>query len=127
MSEPEEPSEGGGQGKFVPTEQRQEEDKQRRSGEDRREDEGSFEGEEKRAPSDRRETSDRRSMGFEVPCKTSGTIDVIEDWLDEHCFGDWQVVLRKVDDDMATKHLMVMFETESDKNLFLGRYLQRNE
>ena len=127
MDEPKEPIGDGGGERFVPTEQRQEADSNRRSGEDRREDESSFEGEEKRASSNRREALDRRIMGLEVPCKTSGPIDSIEDWLDENCDNDCRVVLQKVDLNQGIKHLLVMFEAESDRDRFLDKYLQENE
>jgi hypothetical protein len=45
-----------------------------------------------------------------VPCKTSGTIDAIEDWLDDNCDDDCRVALQKVDHDRSVKHLLVMFE-----------------
>ncbi|NQV82554.1 MAG: hypothetical protein HQ494_01925 [Rhodospirillales bacterium] len=110
--------------RFIPGEQRQVVDSTRRSVEERREGEDSFENENKRATPDRRESLDRRVMGFQVPCKTSGTIESVEDWLDENCRNDWQVVLQEVDLDQGTKHLMVMFERESDRNVFLDKYLQ---
>ena len=125
MNDPKEPTGDGGGDRFIPTEQRQGADWERRALEDRREEESDFEGEEKRVASDRREVFDRRAMGLEVPCKTSGSIDTIEDWLDENCDNDWQVVLQKVDINLSSKHLLVMFETESDRDLFLDKYLHK--
>ena len=125
MNDPKEPTGEGGGDRFIPTEQRQGADRERRALEDRREEESDFEGEEKRVAPDRREVFDRRAMGLEVPCKTSGSIDTIEDWLDENCDNDWQVVLQKVDINLSSKHLLVMFETESDRDLFLDKYLHK--
>jgi|APSaa5957512535_1039671.scaffolds.fasta_scaffold395743_2 hypothetical protein len=115
---------GGGGNRFIPTEQRQEGESTRRSGEDRREDGAAFENEDKRDSSDRRMVLDRRTMGLEVPCKTSGSIESVEDWLDDNCNNDWQVVLDKVGKNLNTKHLLVMFETEADRDIFLDKYLQ---
>ncbi|MBL6948200.1 MAG: hypothetical protein ISR51_05945 [Rhodospirillales bacterium] len=63
-------------------------------------------------------------MGLKVPCKTSGTIESIEDWLDLNCDNGWSVVLQRVDEDLTTKHLIVKFETESDRDRFLDKYMQ---
>lgn len=114
-------------GRFVPAEQREAIDSSRRSDEERRREEKSFEGGENRATPDRRKMPNRREMGLNVPCKTSGSITNIEDWLDENCQSDWQVVLQKIDDDMVKKHLMVMFETEADRDTFLDKYLNKAE
>jgi hypothetical protein len=109
MNDPKEPTGEEGGDRFIPTEQRQGADRERLALEDRREEESDFEGEEKRVAPDRMEVFDRRAMGLEVPCKTSGSIDTIEDWLDENCDNDWQVVLKKVDINLSIKHLLIMF------------------
>jgi len=114
-------------GRFVPTEQREAIDSTRRSDEERRQEEKSFEGEENRATPDRRKMPDRREMGLNVVCKTSGSITNIEDWLDESCQSGWKVVLQRIDKDMVNKHLMVMFETEADRDTFLDKYLKEAE
>ena len=112
-------------GRFVPAEQREAIDSTRRSGEERRQEEESFEGEENRAPPDRRKMPDRREMGLNVVCKTSGSLATIEDWLDENCQSGWKVVLQRIDKDLVRKHLMVMFETEADRDTFLDKYLKK--
>jgi len=81
-------------GRFVPTEQREAIDSTRRSDGERRQQEKSFDGEENRASPDRRKMSERREMGLNVACKTSGPLVVIEDWLDENCQSGWKVVLQ---------------------------------
>ena len=128
MNEPNGDGEDGGEGgernRFIPVEQRNSAESTRRAGEERRQDETPFEDEEKRGSSERREKDTRRAMGLEVPCKTSGTIDAIEDWLDENCDNDCRVVLQEVSLDKGIKHLLVMFETEADRNRFLDKYLQ---
>ena len=70
---------------------------------------------------------DRRNKSLKVPCKTSGSIENIEDWLDDNCDNDWNVVLQKVTQSLETKHLLVMFETEADRDRFLDKYLKRND
>ena len=112
-------------GRFVPAEQREAIDSTRRSDEERRQEEESFEGEENRAPPNRREIPDRREMGLNVACKTSGSISNIEDWLDENCQSGWKVVLQRIGKDLVRKHLIVMFETEADRDTFLDKYLKK--
>ena len=114
-------------GRFVPAEQRKAIDSTRRSDEERRQQEKSFEGEENRASPDRRKMPERREMGLNVACKTRGPLVVIEDWLDENCQSGWKVVLQRIDKDMVRKHLMVMFETEADRDTFLDKYLKKAE
>lgn len=113
----------GDAGRFVPAEQRVTVDSSRRSGDERRQDEESFKGDEKRESSERRGEIDRREMGLNVTCRTTGAVSSVEDWLDENCHNDWNVVLDKIDDDMITKSLTVMFDTEEDRDIFLDRYL----
>ena len=76
---------GGQEDRFLPSERRQVAVESRRSEEDRRQDGDSFEGEEKREPPDRRSSRDRRRIGLEVTCKTTGSVTNIEDWLDDNC------------------------------------------
>ncbi len=114
-------------GRFIPAEQREAVGSTRRSDEERRQEEVSFEGEENRAPPDRRKIPDRREMGLNVECKTSGSITNIEDWLDENCQSGWKVVLQRIGKDLVKKHLMVMFETEADRDTFLDKYLKKAE
>ena len=116
-------SDGGQEDRFLPSEQRQAAVESRRSEEDRRQDGDSFEGEEKRETPDRRSSRDRRRIGLEVTCKTTGSVTNIEDWLDDNCDSNWKVVLQKIDRDLVIKHLKVMFETESDRDKFLDKYL----
>ncbi len=114
-------------GRFVPAEQREAVDSTRRSDEERRQAEKSFGGEENRVIPDRRENPDRREMGLNVACQTSGPLANIEDWLDENCQSGWKVVLQRIGRDMVEKHLMVMFETEADRDTFLNKYLKKAE
>ena len=68
----------GGQGdRFIPSEHRII-DTPQRADEDRRQAEEGVDGEERREPSPRRDPFDRRSMGMEVVCRTTGSITNIE-------------------------------------------------
>lgn len=114
-------------GRFVPSEQRESTDSTRRSDEERRQEEKSTGSEERRETSDRREKPDRREMGLNVTCKTKGPLANIEDWLDENCQSGWKVVLQRIGTNLVEKHLMVMFETEADRDNFLDKYLKKAE
>ena len=60
-------------------------------------------------------------LHYGVAFKTERQISEIEDWLDQHCSGDWDVRLRALDDaDMAhmKKVVEVYFELEEDKLKF---------
>jgi hypothetical protein len=116
-----------GSNRFIPTEQRETIDSMRREGDDRRQEEDPFDNGEKREPPERRDGPERRKISLEVPCKTSGTIDAIEDWLDDNCDDYCRVVLQRVSHDRSIKHLLVMFETEADRDRFLEKYLKKNE
>ncbi|MDA1090123.1 MAG: hypothetical protein O3A85_07415 [Proteobacteria bacterium] len=112
--------------RFLPSDYR-EDNSPRRSEEDRRQADEGAEGGERRETQGRRNRVDRRSMALEVTCKTTGSINTIEDWLVDHCKSDCQVVLQTIDDDMVIKHLKVMFENEADRDLFLDKYLKFDE
>jgi len=127
MNELKDPAEDGKSNRFIPVEQRETAGEPRRIIEERRQEETSIDDGEKRDVPERRETEDRRKMGLKVPCKTSGTIDAVEDWLDEHCDNDCRVVLQKVSEDRSIKHRMVVFETDADRDRFLDKHLKRNE
>jgi len=114
--------EGDSGGRFVPAEQRESVTSNRRSEEERRGGKALFKGEDKRQADERRKKQDRRAMGLNVPCTTSGSISNLEDWLEDNCKNDFKVVLEKIDDDMVKKHLIIMFKTETDRNTFLDKY-----
>jgi len=113
----------GGGDCFVPSDHR-EPDSPRRTEEDRRQTDAAPQEEERRADESRRQPVDRRSMGLEVISKTTGSISNLEDWLDDNCDSDCQVVLQKVGMELEIKHLKVMFENETDRDIFLDRYLK---
>ena len=111
--------------RFVPTEQREEYDSTRRSGEERREsEEPPPDGEERRETPERREGDDRRAMSFGIIYKTAGGMTLIEDWLDDHCQGDWSLVLTGMDDELIQKSFRVMFESETDKTDFIENFIK---
>ncbi len=119
--------ETGENDRFVPTEQRSAIDSTRRSDETRRHEQEDFEGEEKRHEPDRRFDPDRRGMTFDINCKTSGSLSTIEDWLDQHCNGEWNLVLAARTGDLAQKSIKIMFELSEDKEQFINLYGKAKE
>lgn len=120
---------GGGEqeedtSRFIPGERREEPGGIRRSGDERRdEEEGSaFEGSEQRQPPERRTEDERRSDTFNVTCKTSGSLNTIEDWLDDNCDEDWELVFLGSGADMSLKAIKVIFSKFSDKTKFIEKY-----
>lgn len=111
--------------RFIPTEQREEFESTRRSGEERRESEESPpDDEERRETPDRRSVDDRREMKYGIIYKTAGGMTQIEDWLDDHCQGDWSLVLTGMDDELIQKSFRVMFESETDKTGFIENFIK---
>jgi len=118
----EEPKE---EARFIPTEQREEYDSTRRSGEERREsEEPPPDGEERRETPERRSVNDRRTMGYGIIYKTAGGMTQIEDWMDKRCQGNWSLVLADMDDDLVKKTFRVMFELETDKTNFIENFIK---
>ncbi|MCG8510176.1 MAG: hypothetical protein MI741_13190 [Rhodospirillales bacterium] len=101
--------------------------RERRKGEDRREDaerrrDGSGRvGADRRNHQERRQ-GDRRRLRYGVLLKTARPVDVIEDWLDTYCKGDWHIVLDGVEADLRTKQTRIMFELEEDKHLLSTQF-----
>lgn len=119
---------GGGEqeedtSRFIPGERRSE-DSSRRTDNERRDDDGgpSFEGSEQRQPPERRIEDERRSDTFDVTCKTSGSLNTIEDWLDDNCDEDWELVFLGSGADMSLKAIKVIFSKNSDKTKFIEKY-----
>lgn len=67
---------------------------------------------------DRRFRPERRQMRHGVQYSTARSMAQIEDWLDEHCDGNWNVVFDDIDADSGVKTFTVMFELEIDKDRF---------
>jgi len=129
LPEPEEsPEEGGERDRFLPSEQRSAVDSTRRAEEEeRRQSEEPFEGEEKRQQPQRRSEEERRSITYAITCKTSGSLAEMEDWLEEHCEGEWKIILEGMDDDLVKKNLRVMFEYEEEREKFFRQYIKGEE
>lgn len=128
LSEPEEsPEEVRESDRFLPSEQRAEVTSTRRDEEERRQSEKPFEGEEKRQEPERRSEEDRRGITYDLTCVTSGSLAEMEDWLDDHCEGQWNVILVGMDDDLVKKKLKVMFEFEEEREKFFRIYIKREE
>lgn len=111
--------------RFIPTEQREEYDSTRRSGEERREnEEPPPEGEERRETPERRSVDNRREMNYGISYKTGEGMTRIEDWLDDQCQGTWTMILIGMDDDLIKKNLRIMFELEPDKTNFVENFIK---
>jgi hypothetical protein len=91
----------------------------KRSGDDRRA--GPERRQERRGDDERRKT-ERRRLKYGVLFKTVRSIELIDDWLEKYCQGDWHIVLDDLEDDLTTKRLRIMFELEDDKNLFSSKF-----
>ena len=128
LPEPEEsPEEAGEDDRFLPGEQRSAVDSTRRADEDRRQSEEPFEGEEKRQEPERRSEEDRRGITYDLTCVTSGSLAEMEDWLEDHCEGQWNVILEGLDKDLVKKKLKVMFEYEQEREKFFKQYIKGEE
>ncbi len=123
----ESPEEASEREKFLPSEQRSAVDSTRRADEERRQSGEPFEGEEKRQESQRRSEIKRRSITYDLTCVTSGSLAEMEDWLDDHCEGKWNVILEGLDDDLVKKNLRVMFEYAEEREKFFRLYIKREE
>ncbi|MDA0306834.1 MAG: hypothetical protein O3B76_11215 [Proteobacteria bacterium] len=117
-----------GNNRFIPGERRDETETARRSDEDRRENQNadsaakSLPETEHRTASERRTNEDRRNVTFDVICKTSGSLNSIEDWLDDNCKEAWDLVLLNLGEDMTEKSIKVIFTLFSDKTKFIEKY-----
>ncbi len=118
----------GGSRRFIPGERRDEAEVGRRSDEERREDQVAASAaqsppeKEQRVSSERRTKEKRRNVTFDVICKTSGSLNSIEDWLDDNCKENWELVLLNLGEDMTEKSIKVIFTLFSDKNQFIEKY-----
>ncbi len=67
---------------------------------------------------DRRTGDERRKLKYGIQFTTDGAINSVEEWLKEHCHGEWNIVLCDMDDDLVKKTIRIMFELSDDKELF---------
>lgn len=120
-----EQDEDGGGTRFIPGERREDPEEGRRASGERRQASDSgpgTDGKRQRGDSDRRTQEERRGDTFDVICKTSGSLNSIEDWLDDNCDGDWELVLLNLGVDMSQKSIKVIFSLISDKTQFVENY-----
>jgi len=57
-----------------------------------------------------------------VILSTEGAISDVENWLKDHCAGDWELALEDMDEDLVKKSLKILFEREEDKLLFTASH-----
>lgn len=54
--------------------------------------------------------------------KTSAPINVIEDWLEANCKGEWDVSIEAISTELKQKSIAVYFESEDDRDAFKAAY-----
>jgi len=65
-----------------------------------------------------RETAERRRLTLGVRLTFYGALSTVEEWLDDECAGDFQVVIVGISDDLTSKTVEVMFENAADRDKF---------
>ncbi len=70
--------------------------------------------------------TDRRKLVYGVLYNCYGAVGEVEDWLDDHCEGDFSLVIDELDDDLIRKALKIMFSDEADKKRFINEYAKKN-
>ena len=61
-------------------------------------------------------------LAFGVLFSTENAVSDVEDWLEEYCEGQWNLIIEGMDDDLIKKSLKITFEFEADKLLFIDGY-----
>ncbi|NQV84042.1 MAG: hypothetical protein HQ494_09505 [Rhodospirillales bacterium] len=117
--------------RFIPVEMRapepEPEQATHNSGETRRTEEAGLDSDGFSSIPEYRDPDDRREILFSVICFTSGSIDTIEDWLDDNCEDEWRVVLQGVGEDLTRKKLNVMFKAKVDRAKFDNYFHKTSE
>lgn len=62
---------------------------------------------------------------FRARFSTAGRLAPIENWLKLNIEGGWAIKMDSVSDDMSKKRYLLLFDDESDRNLFARRFTQR--
>lgn len=57
-----------------------------------------------------------------IKFKTSASIEVIEDWLEANCKGEWDVDIEAISTGLRQKSVAVYFETDDDREAFKAAY-----
>jgi len=69
--------------------------------------------------------SDRRQWTCGILYKTSIPVTQIEAWLEANAGGRWAVGLDSIDEQLSSKVLKIMFETQDDKQAFVEAFSRR--
>jgi hypothetical protein len=93
-------------------------EKDQRTGEDRRKENGDAVEVDQRSEADQRRSDDRRILRYAVLFKTGIPVVDLETWLGANCQSEWDMVLEDMDDNLMSKTLKIMFETPEDRELF---------
>ena len=64
----------------------------------------------------------RVRLAFGVLFKTEGAVSDVENWLEDYCDGQWNLVIEGMDDELIKKSLRITFEFEADKRHFINEY-----
>ena len=59
---------------------------------------------------------------FTIGMRTTRAIHDVEDWLDAHCRGRWQVTLGDMDETLTHKELIISFEKAEDRDVFKSSF-----
>ncbi|HIJ39390.1 MAG TPA: hypothetical protein HPP80_10905 [Rhodospirillaceae bacterium] len=62
------------------------------------------------------------NLAYGVQYATRDSADSIEEWLSEHCAGDWDLRLADIDEKNSRKKFAVYFERETDKAAFKAAF-----
>jgi len=57
-----------------------------------------------------------------IKFKTSAPINVIEDWLETNCKGEWDLEVESISTVLKQKSMAVYFEKETDRDAFKAAY-----
>lgn len=98
----------------------------RRSGEDRRSSDLTWQGVERRK-TNRRHAADRRGLQFGLFYKTGQSLGDLYDWLEENCTGQWSVGLEEGGSATDRRSVKVLFEHDRDKALFMEAVVRRRK
>ena len=61
-------------------------------------------------------------LSYGVKLETMKSIKALEDWLKKNCRGRWGVDLDGFSDDLKKKKVVVLFDSEEEKNEFKSAY-----
>jgi len=95
----------------------------RRHADDRRQSDQPV-AQDQRSGDSRRQEGERRLCNHDIIYKTGNTLPELEGWLENNVEGQWDIALMDLTtSDLSTNIFRVMFERESDRELFRAQKL----